>query len=138
MGFFDDDDDDDLSRPECYGDEHEYEPSSRFCEDCSFKTSCGLKIRNAASKRSATTTTTRRLTSSSRRTNNRFTTSTQITKNKNNTPTTIEEDNEVSFTGALVHNASIEAMQAMVDELSNSIRHIPRKSYKNTWKRKKE
>jgi len=132
MGFFDDEDEDDNSPPECYADENEYDPESRYCGECPYRNSCGLKIRNANKK--TTTRTTRSLKS-----NNRFvSSSTKVVKKSKDIPVTIDEDDEVSFTGALVHNASIEAMQAMVDELSNSIRHIPRKSYKNTWKRKKE
>ena len=132
MGFYDDEDEDGI--PECHGDEDYYDDTDRTCKDCNYARSCALKVRRISnktpSKRSGS------FVSSSRR-------NTSVVKSTKSVPTknpevVIEEDDDATFTGALVHNASIEAMQAMVDELANSIRHIPRKSYKNTWKRKKE
>ena len=132
MGFFDDEDEDN-GIPECHGDDDYYDDDDRTCKDCAYQRSCALKVRKL------TTTTTK----SSFRSSLPSKRNGGITKRSNTVSTkkpdvVIEEDDDASFTGALVHNASIEAMQAMVDELANSIRHIPRKSYKNTWKRKKE
>ena len=134
MGFFDDEAGM-ADIPECHGDDDYYDDDDRTCKDCHYQKSCALKIRTRGSRSTKTSF----RTSSSYSPSNRS----SITRSSKNVPSkkpdvTIEEDSDATFTGALVHNASIEALQAMVDELSNSIRHIPRKSYKNTWKRKKE
>lgn len=127
------DEDSEDDREACYGDEDYYDPDDRVCKDCNYFKSCGIKVKNAQRRSTTTRTTSYR---NSRRTPT--TTRTLTTAKAKQTPVVIDESEDTTFTEALMHNASIEAIQAMVDELSNSIKHIPRKSYKNAWKRKKE
>lgn len=132
MGFYDDNEEE-ATIPPCHGDEDYYDDTDKTCKSCAYNKSCALKIRRQAnfSNNKPKTITTTKLASTSQ------TESSRLVPKKKDEVAIVEEDG-ISFTDALMHNASIEAMQAMVDELANSIRHIPRKSYKNTWKRSKE
>lgn len=132
MGFYDDDEETNVIPP-CHGDDDYYDDTHETCTSCTYNKSCALKIRRQANlaNNKTKTSTSSRFVSTSRTESNRI-----VPKKKEEVA--IIEDDDCTFTSALMHNASIEAMQAMVDELANSIRHIPRKSYKNTWKRKKE
>lgn len=136
----------DYDKPECYGDYGQYDPHDDECQECDFVNGCGIRSmrnkkndyeedededRKPASRtirssryRPATTSRSKGLIESYR---------SSKTKSK-----TIEEDpsEDDTFLDILRHNASIEAVQAVFDEIANSVRHIPRKTYSN-FRRKK-
>lgn len=133
------------TKPECFGDPDYYDPTDKLCNtECSFYTACGIRSSRSgdAARRyiqnrvqntpSATPAATPYV---PQRTTN--TPATVVDKTK--IATIVEDCQETdTFTSILMHNASLEALQAIVDELGNSIKQIPRKSYTNLYKRKKE
>lgn len=132
-------------KPECFGDDESYDPYLRMCRDCAYERACSHKV-----SQESNTTNTERLLGKSFSSNRSTRTSSYldrirdqrqskqvITKKQEHKIIQVDAEEEDTFTSVLMHNVSLEAVQAMVDELSNSIKEIPRKSYKNLWKRKK-
>lgn len=132
-------------KPECFGEEELYDPDDRLCRDCGFEAACSYKV-----KQESNTTNSERLLGKTSYQNRSSRTSSYLNKLRSQRESKevsvrkqehkvvqVEAEEEDTFTSVLMHNASLEAVQAMVDELSNSIKEIPRKSYKNLWKRKK-
>ena len=124
-------------KPECYGDTDYYDPDDDTCQECAYIDGCGIRAARTArtsNRRSPYKNTTYNRTSSSVSSNKN-----SIQRSKANQKITIiEADEQDTFQSTLAHNAALEAMQAVVDEVANSIRHIPRKSYNNLWKRNKK
>ena len=114
-------------RPECYGDPDYYDPDDHSCsDDCAFFQSCGIRVARANSANSR-----RSLTPKNK------TTRQQVIK-KQKAEIIVEPETEDSYFSVLAYNSALEAIQAMADELSNSVRHVPRKSYGPIFNRKKQ
>jgi uncharacterized membrane protein YqiK len=117
-------------RPECYGDIDYYDPDDEACtENCAYFQSCGIRVArsNNQSKK-------RELKAQTRIPNKQ---SNRVAKKQEPTIIIEPEEND-SYFSVLTYNSAIEAVQAMADELSNSIRYIPRKGYGNIFNRKKK
>jgi hypothetical protein len=124
--FSNHDDDGHNERPECYGDPDYYDITDDTCKNCRWKGTCRLKIsalerdrRPASSSSSVTTTTTSAIPQRS------------AVKGK------IYEDagEEDTFTSVLAHNASLNAITAMSETLTDALSQIPRKKYPGLRKR---
>lgn len=50
----------------------------------------------------------------------------------------IEPDDDITYGKLLLHNTGLEVVQAIVDEISNSVRHIPRLDYGKYFDRRKK
>ena len=116
------------TKPECYGDEDYYAPDDDECSSCAVKASCGIRVSRMSKQKNVY----------SNRSTNRSATSIQRTQ-KNEIQRIVEEpDEDTSFAKILMHNTGLEVIQSMVDELGNSIRHIPRIDYGKYFDRKKK
>lgn len=126
-----------MSRPSCHGDEDAFDPQDPVCEDCAYAQSCTVVINRLRKQEQRE----RRepVTSSYRP----YPTKTPVHKKEppiSKQVETPEEEasDEDTYMSVLAHNAGIEAVQAMFDELASSVRHVPRKTYTNVWRRKKK
>lgn len=119
------------NRPGCYGDEDYFDPDDSECKSCGVMQSCSVRASRAARSRPS---------ESSRRSTTSATRSIQkTTPRKTQIEKIIEEpDDNATFGKILLHNTGLEVMQAVVDELGNSIRHIPRVDYGKYFERKKK
>tara|TARA_R110001606_G_C14984068_1_gene604801 strand:+ start:194 stop:568 length:375 start_codon:yes stop_codon:yes gene_type:complete len=118
-------------KPDCYGDEDYYDPDDNACKDCSVFQSCGIRS-SRSSRRSATP---RVTASTSTDRNYRLAT----TKKKGEIARVMDDPGDDStFANILLHNTGLEMMQTVVDEIGNSIRHIPRLDYGKYFERKKK
>ena len=123
---------------ECFGMVDEYDPDDEtYCQNCEFFHKCGVavrqKLRNKNTRNNRNTRTSSRRgarTTADRRG--------QVVKSHKEPVVIIDAEEEDTFLGALAYNAGLEAAQAMAEELSNSIRHIPRKGYNGVFKRRKK
>lgn len=129
--------------PPCFADPDEYDIEDEGCTECPFVDACGIRIaRNSANKRSDTRTFTSG--TSNKRTSSYYrpppSRSQSNVTNRSSPPKKVEQDPDENDTwsSVLMFNASIEMAQAMVDELSESVRAVPRKSYNKLWTRKKQ
>lgn len=125
------------NKPECYGDEDYFDPDDDDCAACAVSQSCGIRVSRAAHgtrSRYATRQSSRPLS----RPNPTRAVTPQRTR-KNEIQRVIDEpDDDTSFAKILMHNTGLEVIQSMVDELGNSIRHIPRIDYGKYFERKKK
>ena len=130
-------------KPSCYGDPDLHEDDDVRCQRCMYFTSCGFAA--AQERRIGVREEPRREeprrdrnypqrdAPHSRRippTNRRQDVSKQATDKP--VPQIIEDDDD-TYLSVLTHNAAIEAVQSMAEEFVNSVRSVPRKSYKNLW-----
>ena len=126
-------------KPECYGDPYQFDLDDPGCEECSYQQSCSIRCnRNSRSRQASSSYSSRQSFRSSE--SRKYLPSSKRTEKKSKSRTeviTAEAEEDDTFMSILMHNAGLEAMQSMVDELGNSIRHIPRKSYNSIWKRTK-
>ena len=124
-----------VQRPPCFGDGDYYDEEDDTCRDCAVEGACLLKVKRAGrSKLSDIKKQTRE------RRNFRTTPikSTSIQAQRKEEVVEVEPAEDDSYFSVLTHNASIEALQSVCDELANSVRQIPRKSYSGVFKRKKQ
>ena len=115
-------------RPDCYGDEDYYDPDDPECRRCHCRSSCSLVIQRRKSQA---------------RTSTRGRTRTRERKREKGEETaiirSIDEYPEGSvsetdtFGSVVVHNATLNAVQATLDTVSHGWRQIPRKSYGNLF-----
>ena len=139
----------DLQKLPCYGDYEKYDPSSDECAECAYINGCGIRsMRNKKEDYASDTVPKTTSTNSSYRgySSQRSASRSAIDRyregKRNNNPSKYavaeeEPSEDDTFLDILRHNASIEAVQAVFDELSNSIRHIPRRTYTNFRRKKK-
>lgn len=137
----------DYDKPECYGDYGEYDPHSDTCQECDFVNGCGIRsMRNKKNDydeednpKTTTINKTERSTRYRTPTSSRSRSLIESYRSSKSKPSTIEEEpsEDDTFLDILRHNASIEAVQAVFDEIANSVRHIPRKTY-TKFRRRKE
>ena len=131
------------SKPECYGDYNEYDPDDTDCQDCAFIDACGIRARRAMRMASTRSSTPERRSADSARfrppsRSSNTTNRRHSGKKRDEIQVFTEPEEKDTYWSVLSHNAGLEAVQAMFDELSNSVRHIPRKSYNQLWKRPKK
>lgn len=119
----------DIDKPECYGDPDQYDPDDEGCDECAYSAGCSIRSRRNRAPVSVNRTSSR---SSPVRMQHKHSTT------KNQVVSTTEAEDEDTYLSVLSHNAGIEAIQAIFDELANSVRHVPRKTYTNIWRRKKQ
>lgn len=133
-------------KPECYGDYQYYDPEDQECQDCAFIDACGIRARRSmrmhseSKSREQTSSRAPRMQPAERQQPTRAITTSRrgnVTK-QTETQVFTEPGDKDTYWSVLSHNAGLEAVQAMFDELSNSVRHIPRKSYSELWKRPKK
>ena len=99
-------------KPECFGDPEVHDPETSDCQSCAVIGACAIRTRRRIAANSG-----RRNVPVHRRTSRR-------TSKRKETIVVVESDNEDTYGTVLMHNAGLEAVQAMVDELSNSIKSI--------------
>jgi len=119
-------------KPDCYGDEHYYSPDDEECRECAVSSSCSIRAARRSSRSSP---------SSSRYSSSKPATvhKQQSSSKPTNVKRTVDEPEEGdTFAKILLHNTGLEVIQTMVDELGNSIRHIPRVDYGKYFERKKK
>ena len=136
--------------PECWGDPDSYDPDDSICRSCAKFKTCEIKVdrvlesknrgrsnrnvrsysRDAEPPRSST-----RRRFSIR--DNKPAYNERYEKENIDIPPSLPENND-TYGSVLIYNASIEAIQAITDEISSSVRHIPRKTYRGLWKRDKK
>ena len=123
--FSNHDDDGHNERPECYGDPDYYDITDDTCKNCRWKGTCRLKI--SALERD------RRPTSSV----STVTAVQPVTSKRSAVKGKIYEDagEEDTFTSVLAHNASLNAITAMSETLTDALSQIPRKKYPGLRKR---
>lgn len=116
------------NKPGCYGDEEYFDPDDDECDSCAVKQSCGIRVSRMKKQTNP----------SYRSTSSQY--SKPSTSRQKNEIQRIVEDPEdgVSFGKILMHNTGVEVLQSIVDELSNSIRHVPRMDYGKYFDRKKK
>ena len=125
-------------KPDCWGDPDCYEPDDDECKQCRVQQSCGMK---SSSKRTPTarhTPTTRHSSFQSRTNRSQSTTSISRTVQPKPEIVRAEPEEDVSFGKLLLHNTGLEVLQTTIDELSNSVRAIPRYDYGKFFERKKK
>lgn len=118
-----------MHRPSCYSDPEYYDSDDPDCIRCPVFTACGVMTRRKEQNRTnpGTTTTSQTVTSGTTATSQR---PTSVDRHRKTEPSPIVQPAESdTYWSVLSHNASLEAVQAMVDELAFSIRQAPRKSY---------
>lgn len=120
------------NKPDCYGDEDYYDEDDEDCQACQVRKACSIRA-----SRGSRTSTSRTYTRSYTRTPTPKTTA--VTKKQNKVAKIIEDpSDDTTFAKILLHNTGLEVLQTMVDELGNSIRHIPRIDYGKYFDRKKK
>ena len=135
-----------MSRPSCHGDEDAFDPQDIICEECDYSQSCTVVINRNRKKEQEE----RKERTTSRYRDFRRSPPKMPSRNYNSVsrkPSPVKHEIEIieeeaseddTYMSVLAHNAGIEAIQAMFDELASSVRHIPRKTYTNVWRRKKK
>ena len=130
----------DRDEPECYGDSEFYDIDDRDCQTCLAFEACGIKVqrlRERSLNNARRNFNTRGNTSYRREPTPSYKQQSVRRHEPKNDPLIENCTDEDTFFSVLTHNASLEALQSVFDELSNSVRNIPRKSYKYLWTRKK-
>ena len=122
-------------KPECYSDPEYYDADDEECIKCPFKAPCGLisskKERAEQRKRSAPSASTRGKTYSKREKT--------VTGKIDSETFKVEDPNEDdTFSGAVLHNVSLNAVQAFTSTLDDAVSNIPRKGYRNLWNRNRK
>ena len=123
-------------KPECYGDPELYDPDDDECSGCGVNHSCSIRAqRKAKSTRPSYTSRNRQLSSTSTQEN---VSSTSLAQSRKLPRVEREPNHDITFSKILMHNTGLEVLQTVVDELSSSIRHIPRLDYGRYFERKKK
>ena len=121
-------------RPPCYSDPDEYDPDDHVCIECQFKGPCSVISAKKDRER-------RRKSSSSSSSSKTYSKKEKQGVNGKINPDsfTVEEpDENDSFSSAVLHNVSLNAVQAFTSTLDDAVSNIPRKGYTNLWNRKKK
>lgn len=115
------------SRPDCYGEEDVYDPDDEECRQCPHKSPCSLVItrREAQARREITSRNSQR--DRDRRKERKEKVGALI-RSVEDFPVGEPEEGD-TFSTALVYNASLNALQGMVDTASHAVGQIPRKPY---------
>ncbi len=115
------------NRPGCYSDPDYYDEDDKDCRACSHFTACGVMVGRKTRAHTATTTTT---TAANATATSAVTNRPGVDRLRKQEPSpTVPPNENDNYWSVLSHNASLEAVQAVVDELAFSIRQAPRKSY---------
>lgn len=136
------------NKPDCFGDEDYYDPDDQHCRQCTCKFACELKIRRlkqgarvqeSRDWRKGTSSKDPRVKSKKRKREE------LVALGRQDLDEYQEEEAEETdtFASALIHNASLNAIQASLDTASHAWAQIPRKGYQNVFhsarnKRKKK
>lgn len=119
-------------RPDCYGDEDYHDPDDPECRRCHCRSSCSLVIQRRKSQ-ARTSTRTRTKSGERRRTRREEREEeTALIQRMEEYPEgeVLETD---TFGSVVIHNATLNAVQATLDTVSHGWRQIPRKSYSNLF-----
>ena len=114
------------NRPDCFGDEEYFDIDDQHCRQCPSKMACQLKItRRAQSKRG----------SYSPAKSKKEKKKDEVVRGRQDMSryTEVEPEEGDTFASALIHNASLNAIQASLDTISHGWSEIPRKSYHNIF-----
>jgi len=115
-------------RPDCYGDEDYYDPDDPECRRCHCRSSCSLVIQRRKSQ--ARTSTRGRTRTRERRREKEE--ETAIIRSMDEYPERLVSETD-TFGSVVIHNATLNAVQATLDTVSHGWRQIPRKSYSNLF-----
>ena len=123
-----------VERPDCYGDEDYYDPDDPECRRCHSRSSCSLVIQRRKSQARTSQRTRSRSNSLSRTPSRERTSSTEVelVRALDSYPEgeTLEND---TFSSVVIHNATLNAVQATLDTASHAWSQIPRKGYQNLF-----
>lgn len=118
-------------RPDCYGDEDYYDPDDPECRRCHCRSSCSLVIQRRKSQ--ARTSTRTRTKSVDRRRSRKEEKEEAALIQRMDEYDEVEVLDTDTFGSVVVHNATLNAVQATLDTVSHGWRQIPRKSYSNLF-----
>lgn len=119
-------------RPDCYGDEDYYDPDDPECRRCHCRASCSLVIQRRQSQ--ARTSTRGRTKTANLRESRKEEKQEETALIKRIDEYPEEEILETdTFGSVVIHNATLNAVQATLDTVSHGWSQIPRKSYKNLF-----
>lgn len=125
-------------KPDCWGDPDCYEPNDDECNQCKMQHSCGIRVSSKSSYASRRQSTTSRGSLDHRGSSTKNRLPTRVTQTPKPEIVRAEPEDDVSFGKLLLHNTGLEVLQTTIDELSNSVRAIPRYDYGKFFERKKK